>query len=74
MLLNYFSSIFFKNIGKLFDINFYNKNTLVNLKLVKDENINNSIFSTNLSMLSLSIYFIKVESQNEIKSLKLRVR
>ena len=43
-------------------------------QLVIDENINNSSFSTNLSMLSSSIYFVKVEGQNGIKSFKLRVR
>jgi hypothetical protein len=43
-------------------------------QLVIDENINSSSFSTNLSMLSSSIYFVKVEGQNGIKSFKLRVR
>ena len=43
-------------------------------QLVIDENINNSSFPTNLSMLSSSIYFVKVEGQNGIKSFKLRVR
>ena len=59
----------------------YKKSLLKNIKiynsigqLVIDGNINNSSFSANLSMLSSSIYFVKVEGQNGIKSFKLRVR
>jgi hypothetical protein len=43
-------------------------------QLVIDKNINNYIFTTDLSLLPTSIYFVKVESQNGIKSFKLRVR
>ena len=43
-------------------------------QLVLEQNINSTIYSTNLNMLSTSIYFIKVEGKNGIKSFKLRVR
>ena len=43
-------------------------------QLVIDKNINNYIFTTDLSLLPTSIYFVKVESQNGMKSFKLRVR
>ena len=43
-------------------------------QLVLDKSINNYVFATDLSLLPTSIYFVKVESQNGIKSFKLRVR
>ena len=43
-------------------------------QLVLDKNINNYVFTTDLSLLPTSIYFVKVESQNGIKSFKLRVK
>ena len=43
-------------------------------QLILDKSINNYVFATDLSFLPTSIYFVKVESQNGIKSFKLRVR
>ena len=66
----------------IFDIlNLKSDDILKNIKLynsigqlVLDKNINNYIFTTDLSLLPSSIYFVKVESQNGMKSFKLRVR
>ena len=43
-------------------------------QLILDKSINNYVFATDLSFLPTSIYFVKVESQNGMKSFKLRVR
>ena len=63
-LLNISSSEVLKNIQ------IYN---VLGQKII-EESIHNRTYQINLSSLSTSIYFIKVESENGVNNFKLRVR
>ena len=55
---------------KLSNIQIFN---ILGQKII-EEDINNYNYQINLSNLSTSIYFVKVESENGINTIKLRVR